>query len=86
MPRISAFYGIVITMYFNDHSPPHFHAIYGEWEAQVSIPTGEIFGGRLPPRARRLVEEWRRLHRVELLQEWAKAQSGLPLDRIAPLP
>lgn len=86
MPRISAFYGIVIAMYFNDHSPPHFHAIYGEWEAQISIATGVIVGGRLPPRARRLVEEWRRLHRVELLQDWAKAQSGLPLDRIAPLP
>ena len=32
MPRISAFYGIVITMYYRDHDPPHFHAAYGEYE------------------------------------------------------
>jgi predicted metallo-beta-lactamase superfamily hydrolase len=30
MPRISAFYGIVIAMYYRDHHPPHFHAIYAE--------------------------------------------------------
>lgn len=26
---ISEFFGIVIAMYYNDHSPPHFHARYG---------------------------------------------------------
>lgn len=26
MPEISRFLGISITMYFNDHMPPHFHA------------------------------------------------------------
>lgn len=30
MPVISHFYGIAIKMYFNDHLPPHFHAIYGD--------------------------------------------------------
>lgn len=33
MPRVSAFYRIVIAMYFDDHPPPHFHARYGEHEA-----------------------------------------------------
>lgn len=33
MPSISSFFGVVIYMYFNDHSPPHFHAEYGEFEA-----------------------------------------------------
>lgn len=37
LPRISAFFGIVITMYYNDHSPPHFHARYEEYEAQLVI-------------------------------------------------
>ncbi|MGI8549822.1 MAG: DUF4160 domain-containing protein, partial [Dehalococcoidia bacterium] len=32
MPRISTFYGLVISMYFNDHAPPHFHVTYGEYE------------------------------------------------------
>jgi len=33
MPCVSEFFGIAIYMYFNDHSPPHFHAEYGESEA-----------------------------------------------------
>jgi hypothetical protein len=50
VPRISAFYGIVIAMYFDDHPPAHFHAKYGEYEAQVAIATGEILNGELPRR------------------------------------
>ena len=42
MPRISHFFGIVVTMYYNDHSPPHFHATYGEDEATVAIETFEV--------------------------------------------
>ncbi len=51
VPRISAFYGIIIAMYFDDHPPPHFHARYGEYEAQVAIATGEVINGDLPRRA-----------------------------------
>ena len=36
MPRLSEFYGIVIYMYFADHNPPHFHAIYAEHEAPIT--------------------------------------------------
>ena len=53
MPRISAFYGIVIKMYFRDHNPPHFHAIYAEHAAKVEISTGDVFEGQLPRRAHR---------------------------------
>lgn len=48
MPRISAFYGIVIAMYFDDHPPPHFHARYGEHEAQILIANGDVLHGWLP--------------------------------------
>jgi len=44
MPTISTFYGIFIRMYFNDHAPPHFHAIHGEHEATIAIATGEEIG------------------------------------------
>lgn len=46
VPRLSAFYGIVIAMYFDDHPPPHFHAKYGEHRAQIIIATGESFKAR----------------------------------------
>ena len=37
MPTISVFYGIVIQMFWRDHAPPHFHALYAEHEARLSI-------------------------------------------------
>lgn len=85
MPRISAFYGILIYMYFHDQGPAHFHAIYGEAEALVEIETGRIRRGALPSSAQRLVLDWLRLHQVELLDDWRRAQAGLPLNPIPPL-
>ena len=86
MPRISAFYGIVIAMYYRDHHPPHFHAIYGEFEAQIVIETLEPLSGELPPRALRLVRDWASLHQAELEANWANARARRPLDTIEPLP
>jgi len=86
MPRISAFYGIVIAMYFEDHPPPHFHARYGEHEAQVSIASAEVLNGSLPRRALALVREWAGLHRPELYADWELAHQEQPLAKIDPLP
>ena len=58
MPEITRFYGIVIKLFFGDHPPPHFHAVYGEYIALVDINSLEIIEGDLPARARRLVVEW----------------------------
>ena len=57
MPEICRFYGIVIRMYFDDHSPPHFHAVYGGAEAVIEIDSLAVLSGHLPPRARGLVTE-----------------------------
>jgi len=48
VPTIAYFYGIHIRMFVNDHQPPHFHAIYGEFEANIDIATGKIIKGKLP--------------------------------------
>ena len=85
MPRLSEFYGIVIYMYFGDHAPPHFHAIYGSDEAIVGIRSGRLIAGRLPKRALGLVRAWARLHQDELLANWVAAQEARPLERIDPL-
>jgi hypothetical protein len=85
VPRLSEFYGIVIYMYFVDHNPPHFHAIYGEHEALVEIATGETVRGELPRTARRLVEQWRAAHVDELRANWALAQEPAELRSIEPL-
>ena len=58
MPEISRFYGIIIKMFFDDHNPPHFHALYGDHEVLIDINTFAVFAGHLPPRALGLVIEW----------------------------
>jgi hypothetical protein len=85
MPRLSEFFGIIIAMYYSDHSPPHFHARYSEHEATVNVETLEVLEGSLPRRALALVLEWAALHRAELHSDWENARRGLPLVPIPPL-
>jgi hypothetical protein len=84
MPVISRFLGIVISMFWNDHAPPHFHAKYGDFEITVEIESG-IVSGKFPPRALRHVLEWREQHIEELRSDWTLCrQAQMPLQ-IAPL-
>ena len=85
MPKISEFFGIAIYMYYREHQPPHFHAIYGGEEALVSIENLSVIAGRMSPRAIGLVMEWASIHREELLNCWVTAQAKEPLGRIDPL-
>jgi hypothetical protein len=89
MPRVSAFYGIVITMYFDENlhpGRPHFHAEYAGVRSSFDIESLEPIVGRLPPRVNRLVRKWARQHQGELRQNWALVRSGQAPIRIAPLP
>lgn len=72
-------------MYYNEHSPPHFHAKYGEEQASLRIDNGEILEGSLGRRALRLVQEWRALHHAELHEDWMRARARQPLNKIEPL-
>ncbi|MBL8415873.1 MAG: DUF4160 domain-containing protein [Propionivibrio sp.] len=66
MPTISEFFGIVIQMFWREHAPPHFHALYGEHEALIDIRTLEVMAGKLPRRALALTIEWAAEHRSQL--------------------
>jgi hypothetical protein len=85
VPRISEFFGVLISMYYNDHSPPHFHATYAGREAVYRIDTLEILWGELPRRPNSFVLEWASIHRTELMDDWEKARQGVPLKLIEPL-
>ncbi len=85
MPEISRFYGIVIQMYFDDHPPPHFHALYAGWKAVIDIETLAFIDGQLPPRARALVIEWAAIHQQDLREAFHKLQAMETPSKIAPL-
>jgi len=84
MPEISTFYGLIILMNFKDHSPPHFHVLYGDFKAIVTINDG-IVKGEMPQRALKMIFDWLELHRSELLEDWYLAQKGESLRKIEPL-
>ena len=72
-------------MYFSDHQPPHFHAVYAGEEAAVAIEDGAIIAGQLPRRATKLLTEWINLHRDELLANWRAAVNNEAVFPIDPL-
>jgi hypothetical protein len=85
MPEISRFFGIVITMYYLDHDPPHFHVRYGEQKAVISIETLALLYGRLSPRVLGLLMEWAATNQSKLAENWGLAQQNRPLVPIEPL-
>ena len=85
VPTISAFYGIVIYMYADDHAPPHFRAKYAEHRAVVDIHSGVVIRGSLPATARRLVLEWADKNRDALLENWILCRTHQEPKPISPL-
>ena len=85
MPEVALFAGIRITMYFNDHAPPHFHADYAGHKASIDIQEGCVIQGALPNRQLKFVLAWAELHRDELMQNWELERDEKPLNKIAAL-
>lgn len=85
MPVISVFYGIVIQMFWSDHAPPHFHALYAEHEVLIDIQTLEVMKGSMPRRALAMVLEWAQEHRSELLEDWELCSRNQHPHAINPL-
>lgn len=85
MPTISAFYGIVIRMFFRDHAPPHFHVEYSAHKVEIGIETLAVMAGFLPRRTLGLVLEWAALHRDELRADWDLCRQHERPNPIQPL-
>ena len=85
MPTISVFYGIVIRMFFDDHSPPHLHADYAGNGARIGLDPITVLESQLPPRALAMVLEWTALHQQELLDNWGRLHTGQQPIKVAPL-
>jgi hypothetical protein len=85
MPELSRFYGIIVRMFYGDHAPPHFHAVYQGDKISVNINTLEVIEGYMSRRAQALVLEWAELHHDELRRAWDMASRNLEPSKIQPL-
>jgi len=88
MPVISMFYGIIVSLYFQDdrrHHRPHIHVKYQDDEAVMAIPEGELLEGSLPRAKMKLVVAWIEIHGDELMADWQLAVSGQQPFKIEPL-
>lgn len=87
MPELSRFFGIIISLRYNDdgkHHLPHIHATYAGYEAVVSFD-GELLQGALPKTQLSMVIAWVTIHRSELDAAWIKASRNEKIDKIKPL-
>lgn len=85
MPEIALFYGIRVTMYYDDHMPPHFHAEYNGQKVLVDILNARIYRGAFPVRQLKMILAWAVIHQDELMQNWELAKNREALNPIAPL-
>jgi hypothetical protein len=88
MPTISMFYGILVSILYEDndrHHLPHIHVRYSGEKASISIADGSILAGSLPSRQLKMVQAWIEIHKDELYADWELAVSGEELFRIEPL-
>ncbi len=85
MPEISRFFGIIITMNYREHPPPHFHVRYGDQRAIIAIETLTLLQGKLSPRVLGMVIEWATIHQNALLENWQLAREQAPLLKVEPL-
>ena len=74
MPELCRFYGIRITIYFDDHLPSHFHAEYGT-----------LLNGKLPSTAKKLVNKWYKLQKKNIEKAWDCIQNDKVFEKIPPL-
>jgi hypothetical protein len=76
MPTIALVAGVRIVIYPKDHLPPHLHAIFAEYEAMISIVTGDVLEGSLPRAKLRGVRDWLATRRERVAYIWCEIRDG----------
>lgn len=87
MPIISQFYGIIVSMYFNEnnkHNLPHIHVRYNEYKASYDFEAN-VLNGNLPVKQTKLIEAWIIIHKEELITLWRLMEEEGRIFKIKPL-
>ncbi len=77
MPCIKVIDAIKLYIYARDHNPPHFHAIYAEYEELIIIDSLETYIGAIPKRQRRKVINWASQHQAFMMARWNELNPNL---------
>jgi hypothetical protein len=70
MPTVKLLDSIKILVYFKDHMPPHFHAIYNEYEVLIEIESLNVYSGYLPNKQMKRVHKYATEYQKFLAQKW----------------
>lgn len=91
MPELARFFGLVISMFYMDHNPPHIHVEpyarrrgHSEWMAEIDIRTGRVIAGEIPSGYLSIVKAWLNVRRQALMIAWDRASQGRPPGKIPP--
>lgn len=82
MPIVAIINGIAIAFYYDEHPPPHFHARFAEFQAQIDIDTLNVIKGMLPNPQLQIVKKWAATRKEQLRSAWTKCQSDHPPGKI----
>jgi len=69
---------VIITVYANDHLPPHFHVIAPDFEALIEIETLAVMTGSLGRSSHRAVMAWVAANTATIKAEWNRINPRFP--------
>jgi hypothetical protein len=70
----------IITVYSNDHLPPHFHIVNPNFEALVIIETFAFYAGSVKGNVGKAALNWARNNVAAIRAEWNRVNPRFPVD------
>jgi len=83
VPTIAIVDGVAIRFYPDEHPPPHFHAVFAEFAAQIRIAPPELLRGSLPATKLKAVLTWAGRNREGLMEAWLALEAGRKPRRLS---
>ena len=70
--RVGDINGITFCVRTNEqnHTIPHVHAKYGDYNISIEIATGKVLAGNLPKKNQKVAVEWVLKNKDKLLVDW----------------
>lgn len=83
MPTLAIVEGVKIQIYFDDHPPAHFHAVFGGEVVQIGIANLDVLRGSLSATKLTVVRAWAANRKAQLMEAWNAVQAKRNPERIA---